>query len=194
MMEFEGLQQIWDAPSNQMLYVLDETALHKRILAKKKKSLHFANVTELMLMIVNGGAGCFVFFVSMKQEIPNALLVILAAWMWLTTLYILVSRIRRLRSERRFDRSMLGDLQHTHATSIYQVRISKLSLWNALLLLLYCIFMIWQSGKSAWYAVALGGLFVIVWRMAIWEHSIYKNRSRELEQLLEKLTREQNNS
>jgi hypothetical protein len=185
MMEFEGLQRIWDAPSNQHLFMLDEAALHQRILTKNKKTQRVARFTELLLIFVNAAAGCFIF--AMRKGSAEILLVVLASWMWLTALYMVFSHLRRLRSERRFDRTLLGSLQHALATATYQVRISALVLWNNLLVLLYCVFMILQTGKSLWYAVGLGIFFLIAWRAASWEQRLYKNRRRELEQLLHKL-------
>lgn len=191
-MEFEELQKIWDAPTNQTLYVVNETALHKRILTKKNKTLHITWVTELLLIIVNIAAGCFVFANAWIKDKLDIFLVILATWMWLAAIYVLVNRVRRIKAALRFDRSMLGDLEHAVSTATYQVRISYLSLCNALLLLLYCVALVLQSGKSIWYAVALGAVFFISWRAGNWEHNIYKRRKRELEQLLHKLQQEGN--
>ena len=37
-MEFEDLQKIWDTQNNKPMYVINEEALHRRILSKKNKA------------------------------------------------------------------------------------------------------------------------------------------------------------
>ena len=60
-MEFDELKQVWDSQNNELLYAINEQALHNRILSKKKQAYHITNVSELLMIIVNMGAGYFVF-------------------------------------------------------------------------------------------------------------------------------------
>ncbi|HTE33337.1 MAG TPA: hypothetical protein VK666_23310, partial [Chryseolinea sp.] len=59
-MEFDELQQIWDTQNNKPLFAINERALHNRILSKMRKARHITNTSELLLIIVSLGVGCFI--------------------------------------------------------------------------------------------------------------------------------------
>jgi len=103
-MEFDELQKIWDSQNNQPLYAINEKALHNRIQSKMKRGRHITNFSELLLILVNLGAGSFVLGVNLSLQRGNIFMYILAAWMFATFVYILVSRVRRIKGDRRFDR------------------------------------------------------------------------------------------
>ncbi len=189
-MEFEEMKKIWDAQNNEPLYGINQKALHNRILSKKKKAYHITNVSELLLIIVNAGAGLFVLAVNLYRQSVNIYIYILAAWMCLGALYMLMSRIRRIKGSHRFDRSMLGDLYHAISMATYQVRLSQAGRWNILPIALLCLLGLWEGGKSVWLIVAIVILFALAAWGGRWEHSIYKARKRELEILQKKLESE----
>ena len=54
---------------------------------------------------------------------------LLSAWMLGSALFMLVNRIRRIKRNNQFDRSMSGDLDHAIAVATYQVRISQIMFW-----------------------------------------------------------------
>jgi len=184
-MEFEEMQKIWDAQSNQPFYAIDENALHNRIQAKKRQSSHITNISELLLIIVYAGAGGLIFGIFRQDR--NIFMYVMAAWMLGCALYLLISRIRRIRGNRRFDRSMRGDLDHAIAVATYQVRLSQIMLWNILPIGILILLGAWEGGKSIWVA----GLILVCFGFAYYggtlEHRIYKARKRELEMLKDKL-------
>lgn len=189
-MEFEELQQIWDSQNNKPLYAIDEKALHNRILSKKNKARHITNISELLSIIVNIGAGCFILGVNFFKPGGNLFMYFLSAWMLSTALYLLVSRIRRIKGDHRFDRSMRGDLNHAISIATYQVRLSQLMRWNILPIGILILLGVWEGGKSLWLAVGIVIFFVLTNYAAGWEHNIYKARKRELEILQNKLENE----
>ena len=186
-MEFEELQKIWDAQKNEPLYAINETALHNRILSKKKQASHITNITELLLIIVNLGAGSFVLGVNLFKQNRNIFMYLMAAWMFATFLYSLVSRIRRIKGDRRFDRSLHGDLNHAISVATYQVRLSQIMRWNILPIGALSLLSAWEGGKLFWVVGLIGIAFALVWYAGSWEHSIYKAKKRELEVLQKKL-------
>ena len=189
-MEFEELQQIWDSQNNQPLYVINEKALHNRILSKKKQAYHITNFTELLLIIVNSGTGCFILGMNLFQKSENIFMYLLAAWMFGTALYSWMSRIRRTKESNRFDRSMRGDLDHAVSIATYQVRLSQIMRWNILPIGALIILGVWEVGKTLWMVGAMLIFFVIVYYASGWEHRIYRTRKRELEILQNKLANE----
>lgn len=190
-MEFEELQKVWDTQNNQPLYAINEKALHNRIITKKHQVIHIAGFSEWLLIIVNIASGAFIFGMNFMKH--NRLFIyLLAAWMFGSALYVLVSRIRRIRAHR-FDRSMLGDLQHALAAAKYQVGLSFIMRWNILPIAILVLLSIWESSKPVWLALVIALFFILVSYASRWEHNIYKAKKQELEILLKKLQQEESN-
>src|SRR3954466_2700046 len=114
-MEFEELQKIWDTQNNQPLFAIDENALHKRIVTKKKQLLHIARFSEWLTMIVNAAAGGFTLWHNFTKQ-GTLILYILAAWLLGCALFGLINRLRRISAQHLFDRSVLGDLKQAIST------------------------------------------------------------------------------
>ena len=190
-MEFDEMKKIWDSQNNEPFYGINEKALHNRILSKKKQAHHITNISELLLILVNTGAGCFIFGMNFSGQSGGIYMYLLSAWMFGTALYILVSRIRRINRGHRFDRSMRGDLAHALSVATYQVRLSQLGRWSILPIGILILSGIWESGKSIWIAGGILMFLILANYAGGWEHSIYKARKRELEILKSKLENEE---
>ena len=186
-MEFEELQQIWDSQNNKPLYAIDENALHNRILSKKRQAYHITNISELLTIIVNLGTGSFVLGINFFSRSPSVFMYVMAAWMMVTSLYILVSRIRRIKGDNHFSRSMRGDLDHAVAMATYQVRLSQLMRWNIVPIALLTLLGLWEGEKPAWIVVLILLFFALTYYASGWEHNIYKGKKQELEILKAKL-------
>jgi hypothetical protein len=187
-MEFDELQKIWDTQNNQPLYVINEKALHNRIVAKKHQVIHIAGFTEWRLIFVNIAAGVFVLGTNMRHNYLSVYL--LALWMFGSALYVLINRIRRIKDQHRFHRTLAGDLQHALATAGYQVRIAQLMRWNAVPIGLLVLSIMWEAGYPVWSILIVAFFFILVFFASRWELSIYLNKKRELEVLQQKLQEE----
>jgi DNA-binding LytR/AlgR family response regulator len=185
-MEFDELQKIWDTQNNQPLYAINEKALYNRIASKKKQVIHIARFTEWLLIIVNIAAGSFILGLNYIKH-GRFFIYFLSAWMFTSALFVLVSRIRRIISQPRFNRSMLGDLQHAIAAASHQVRLSRIMRWNILPIGLLTLLSIWESGKPVWMVLVISLFFILVFYASGWEHNIYKAKKQELEGLQNKL-------
>jgi len=186
-MEFEELQQIWDSQNNKPLYAIDENALHNRILTKKRQTHRITNVSELLSIVVNLCTGSFVFAINYSSANPGTAMYIMAAWMLVVSLYALVSRIRRVKGELQFHRTMKDDLNHAVAMANYQVRLSQLMRWNIVPIAALCLLGMWEAEKNGWVFVLTLGFFAIAYYASGWEHNIYKGKKQELEILKAKL-------
>jgi hypothetical protein len=189
-MEFDELQKIWDTQNNQPLYVINEQALHNRIVAKKHQVIHIAVVTEWILIIANTISGAFVLQQNYTGRRGLIFVYLLAVWMLGTALYVLVNRIRRMREQQQFNRSISGDLQHAVTTAVYQVRIARIMRWNVLPIGLLVLFSVWEGGQSVWFSVGVALFFVLVFLASGWEMGIYRNKMKELQILQNKLQEE----
>jgi hypothetical protein len=186
-MEFDELQKIWDTQNKQPLYVINEQALHNRIVAKKHQVIHIAVVTEWILIVANTASGAFVLQQNFTGRRGLVFAYLLALWLLGTALYVLVNRIRRMREQKQFNRSLSGDLQHALSTASYQVRISHIMRWNTLPIGLLVLFGVWEGGQSIWFMVAVALFFVLVFIASGWEMGIYRNKMKELQVLQHKL-------
>jgi uncharacterized integral membrane protein len=186
-MEFDELQKIWDTQNKQPLYVINEQALHNRIVAKKHQVIHIAVVTEWILIIANTASGAFVLQQNVTGRPGLIFVYLLAVWMLGTALYVLANRIRRMREQKQFNRSLNGDLQHAISTASYQVRIAHIMRWNTLPIALLVLFSSWEGGQSVWFLVIVAVFFVLVFFASGWEMGIYRNKMKELQVLQHKL-------
>ncbi|HUP10803.1 MAG TPA: hypothetical protein VM187_01280 [Niastella sp.] len=186
-MEFNELQKIWDTQNNQPLYVINEQALHNRIVAKKHQLVHIAVVTEWILIIANAISGVFVLQQNYTGRRSLVFAYLLAAWLLGTALYVLVNRIRRMREQKQFNRSLSGDLEHALSTAVYQVHISRIMRWNTVPIGLLVLLSVWEGGQSIWFSVAVALFFVLVFLASGWEMGIYRNKMKELQVLQQKL-------
>jgi len=189
-MEFEEMKKVWDSQNNEVLYGINEKAMHTLILSKKRQSNHITNATELILIVTNATMGCVFLGMIFTKPSTNLFVYLLAAWTLASALYMLVSRTRRIKADSRFDRSMHGDLKHAISVATYQVRISLLGRWNILPIGILVLLSVWDSGKSIWVTLAVLGVFVLASFAAGWEHKIYRRKKRELEMLQNKLASE----
>jgi hypothetical protein len=186
-MEFDELQKIWDSQNDMPLYAIDENALHNRISSKKNKGRHITNFSELLTIVVYFAGGGFILGINLINKNANGFLYLMSAWMFLVAIYTLISRIRRIKKDNLFDRSIRGDLFHAVSVASYQVRFSQLMRWNMLPVSLLLVLSVLESGKSIWLAVGTSVFLVIANYAAGWEHNIYKRRKHELEILRDKL-------
>jgi hypothetical protein len=186
-MEFDELQKIWDTQNKRPLYVINEQALHNRIVTKKHQVVHMAVVTEWILIIANTASGAFVLQQNYTGRRGLVFAYLLAAWLLVTVLYVLVNRIRRMREQKQFNRSLSGDLEHALTTAAYQVRISRIMRWNVVPIGLLALLCVWEGGQSIWFSVAVALFFVLVFVASGWEQGIYRNKMKELQVLQQKL-------
>src|SRR6478752_5153366 len=154
-MEFEELQKIWDSQYTQPLYAVDEKALHNRIVSKRRTAHHITNTSELLTILVNFGSGCFILAINLIDASKNVFMYVLAAWGFGTALYAFVSRLRRIKGDSQFDRTMKGDLQNAISMATYQVRLSQLMRWNILPIGALILTAFLYDGKPLWLTVII---------------------------------------
>jgi hypothetical protein len=115
------------------------------------------------------------------------LMQVMAIWMLGVASYMIASRIRRLSEEKRFDRTMQGDLAHAISVATYQVRLSQLMRWNVVPIGVLTLLGIWAGEKSIWIGMATAAFFALTFYLSRWEHGIYLARKNELDSLKKKL-------
>jgi len=184
------MKKVWNTQTNEPIYVMDEKALHNRILSKQTKARHTANISELMAIISYLFAGMVVSSVNYSKEPAAVSLYLLSVWMIISGLYLLRARLQRNAGEGKFDRSMQGDLLFAISIATYQVRLSQLVRWNILPIGILIAASMLEGGKPVWSVLVLIFLAITAYASG-WEHNIYKSRKKELEGLYRKLSAEE---
>ncbi|MEJ0034293.1 MAG: hypothetical protein WDO15_29925 [Bacteroidota bacterium] len=179
-MTFDDIKKVWDMQSNETMYAINESTMRKNIVSKKEKGIHITNVSELLSIVANLGSGTLIMMMGKS----NLYLLILSLWMLATGTYCLVARIKRLRGKKKFDRTMLGDLDHAIDIASYQVRFSSLLRWTIIPIALLIVL---SKTDSLLWIVSLLLFFAITFYASGWEHNYYKRRLGNLLKLRENL-------
>jgi hypothetical protein len=183
-MEFEEVQSIWGAQDAQPTFRVDEQELYRKVLGRKRKALRITNISELLLICVNIGMGGYVWHLNVRG---GFFMYLMAGWMIAVGLLCVVSRVRRIVSGRRFDRSVRGELQHALAVARYQEKLSQFGRWNIVLIGALCVFGMWEGGKAPWVGVLVGLFFAVAYYLSGFEHGMYRRQRERLEELYDKL-------
>ncbi|OAQ40522.1 hypothetical protein A5893_06125 [Pedobacter psychrophilus] len=189
-MEFDEMRKIWDTQNNESIYVINEQGLYNRILNKKKQAFHITNVSEMMSILVNLASGSFIIAYNIQKSGDNLFLYLLGVWMLLCSLYITIYRVRRLKGNKKFDRTLRGDLAFSISVTAYQVRLSQFMRWNIFPLSLLMLLSMWDGAKSLWLVSGTIIFLSIVYYLSGLEHNFYKKLNEELEILRDKLENE----
>jgi hypothetical protein len=187
-MEFEEMKKIWDDQTQSPLFVINEHALHNRVLTKKSQAGHIAGFSEVLAIFVNLVGGGVVLGMNLLSKNINTWLNAMAGWMFVTAIYVIVNRVKRISAEGTFDRSIAGDLDHAIKTATYQVRFSYMMRWNILPIAILLLCGMWESGKSVWLVAGLVIFMAVTFYASGWEHNFYERRKQELETLRGKLS------
>lgn len=185
-MEFEEMKKIWDTQTNRPLYVINEDALHNRIRSKLRSSVRMndtndfglilvALVTSVILLLIQG--------LSIWNIITSAVLILVAV-------YVLVSRMGRIKQEQQFDRSMLGELGHAISGIDYEIRRSRTIMWWFILpVTIPAAIKLFQSDATLWQMFIVPAAFVLSLLVIQWglKNSLIPKR-RHLESLQQKIT------
>src|SRR3569833_2014306 len=168
-MELDEVRSIWNMQREQAPYQVDEQQLHQQVLARKNKALHITSISELLIIVVYIGAGIFVAVTNATSRTISLFMYVAVAWMLLVALLTVISRIKRIKGNRKFDRSVQGELQHGLALARYQVRLSRLMRLNTVLLCCLMLFACWEKAKPWWATVLLLAIFGLGWITSGWE-------------------------
>lgn len=186
-MELDEVRSIWNMQREQAPYQVDEQRLHQQVLARKSRALHITSISELLIIGIYIGVGIFVAFTNATSSKISLFMYAAVAWMLLVALLTVISRIRRIKGNRKFDRSVQGELQHGLALARYQVRLSRLMRLNTALLCCLMLFACWEKAKPWWATMLILAIFGLGWFVSGWEHNKHKMQKRKLEELEQSL-------
>ncbi len=187
-MEFDEMQKIWDDQRNETLFVINEEAMHNRVKVKKKQANKIVNVTEIGLMIVNSTTAVMLLIDAIrdKEGIYSYAGVVI---MLFTVGYLIYIRRKRKKSDQRFDRTILGELDHAISNTTSTIKIGRTMIyWYFIPIAIFIVTkMIYQEASLEKWLLIIGA-FLLGSYVANWEiKKCHIPRKRHLESLREKL-------
>jgi len=126
-MEFEELKKIWDTQNNKPMFVINEEALHRTIRKKRNRASWISDINEIGLILIAISTSTFILIKNMSRD--NVYGYFPAIILLLTGVYVLVGRIKRKKNEKRFDRSVIGDIDNAIANTDFEITRAKTFLW-----------------------------------------------------------------
>lgn len=188
-MEIEEIKKIWDTQNEQPLYAIDEEAMHRRISAKRKGSSRRSSLNEFGLIAISaltigvlmltGGRGWYDYLAS-------AFLLGIAIYVWR-------GRLRRRREEARFDRTMLGELDHAISNTETELKRARTFVWWYLAPLSIPVIYSFADGNTPiwkWFVVPAAFLLAFLVVRASIKYA-QEPRLNRLKKLRENLTRDE---
>ncbi len=119
-MDFEEMKKIWDDQNQRPLYAIDEDALRRNIHSKSRKASFSSSFTEITLIIISVLVFAIAIIRNWNESNPWAYPPVIA--LLLTSVYIYWGRVRRMKKEQQFDRTMMGELDHTIFNLDYEIK------------------------------------------------------------------------
>lgn len=187
-MNIEDMKKIWNEQDQQHQYVIDEQLLQENIQRKKRKGSRFVNKMEWAMIFSNLLAGGSIIGMNMIRHNTHPYVSALGAVMLAAAVYVLIIRQKRLKNENRFDRTMLGDLDHAINNANYRARLSysMLIYW-----ILFSLLLLGTAILEGWSVMQVTGIAVfciVVGFLGRWEHkSWHVANKKRLEALKSKL-------
>ncbi|MEL6671876.1 MAG: hypothetical protein AAFR61_06775 [Bacteroidota bacterium] len=190
-MEFEDLQKVWDSQQNKMMYAINEDALFARILKHKRKAQNLAGMAELIIIFANLITFGLLASMEIMKGKGNVFGMVMAAVMLGTAVYMGWRRWKRIKEENRFDRSMLGELEHAIANADYTVRVARsMGLYLVAIAVLSLLSLV-ADGTNWRMVIGMAVFFVITAFASKWEYRWYVKRRDKLTRLRDKLEKEE---
>lgn len=193
-MELDEMKKIWDEQNQEPLYAINEAALYRSIQSKKKGASRLTNFNDFGLVAVCIITAIVYVFIAIINETPSIYdYLIIIALMFIAG-YIWTGRMQRKKKERRFDRTMLGDLDHAIASVKYEVKRSRTMPWWFLLPLAILVVLNMSTAEdiSLWKWLGISAGFVLSYLLFRWEYRYrQKPKEKRLRALRDKLMKEE---
>ena len=167
MIDFKDIQKVWDKQKGEIMFTIDEASLHRNISRKKNAAQKKINRNEISVSLINSIVAIIMFVVALQGQHNWAFLS--GGLMAATVVYIQYFRWKRKQTEKMFDRSMLGELDHAISNANSIIRFNYLMILGFLLplSLIYISKMIVESAGWEKWIITLGmilfGIYISRW-------------------------------
>ena len=187
-MEIEELQKIWNEQKGETMYAINENALHKSITRKKDVASRRMSIVEISLMAINSITG-IVLLIDAILDKEGLWDYAFSVIMFLTVLFLAIFRKNRLKQERTFDRSMMGELDHAVTNANSMIRIATIMIKYYLLPIgVFSIVKMSVQGASLEKWILVIGAYILAFVLVYFERKVcHIPRKQKLIKLRQKL-------
>lgn len=187
-MEFDEMKKIWDQQNNELLYAINEDAMHKQIQQKRKRAARVNNFNDFGLITICMITIAVLFFTGDFELYDK----IATAVMTCISMFILVNRVRRKKKESQYARSILGDLDHAISSVNFEIKRNKTFIWWFLAPALIPAGYIFLKPDTPWFVwIIMPAAFILAYVVTRLELKKYHlPRKKRLEALRAKLVEE----
>jgi len=187
-MELEELQKVWNEQKGENMYTINEESLGKMISQKKNAAARHVSRTEIGLILITLILGTIITTKAIRYgeglwELGGGITI------FLMTAFIFVFRYRRKKAENRFDRSIIGEIDHAIANTESVMRIaSSMIFWYMLPIGVFTYGQMFFAGVSLEKFLWITGAFILAFFLIYWERKrCHIPRKKKLQQLKDKL-------
>lgn len=190
-MEFDELQARWAEQKQEDMYAINQEALRRNVVAKRKSADGFSDKTEKITLGINLLVGCFLLVVATFFKEDDWATYVVAVTMLVMAGYVAWVRMSRLRASGTFGRSISGELDQAISDTRHRVLISRISLWYLPVIAIFLISQFINNGKPWWGTLLLAVFFAFAFVAGRWEHGkFHQGRLNELKRMREELDNE----
>lgn len=163
------MKKIWDSQNNQTLYAVDEQAMHKAVKAKKKSATRMVSFNEIGLIIINLAMGVMQYH-EWYYDGRDPWDLVMGVLVTLIAVFLVIIRLRRKKHEERYDRSMLGELEHAISGVKSLIWISTSMVWWYMAPIGVLVFGKFLIRGADWYSwLFVIGMFALAMILITWE-------------------------
>ena len=190
-MEFEEMKKIWDSQNNKPMYVIDEKSLHNIVKRKIKAAARKVNTFEYGMIAITVFVTIFSIVDGIRDSSWNDFLTAIAAIG--ITVYLIIHRRRRRRSENRFSQSLIDGLNNAIANIDYLIKQGTTFIWWYLLPFgLVTIISMSTKPNPIWLWGLIAAAFGLAYALASWEvRRMHIPKKKSLEALRSTLMQDQ---
>ena len=182
------MEKIWNAQNNEPMYVFSESALQKRIQAKRNKAGRISTINEVGLTLIALATGT-----TLLVRNPDSIFSYISAIALLgVAVYVLWGRTQRLNRLKKFDQTMLGNIDQAISNVENEVRRSRTFIyWFILPTIIPSLANMMQKEVEPWQWLILPAAVVL--SLIVVQYGLKKShlpKKRGLEILREKILEE----
>lgn len=190
-MNIEDMQKIWNEGQQKMQYTIDEETLLKSVRKGRNMLRVMTNVMEIALMAISLFAGGYLLYDAIKDH--EGFWAIIASFpMILVAFFILWRRSKRHRTLKRYEGTVLGDLEESIFQSSYLEHVARtFGLWFILPACIGGAINMIDDGASWQKWVLVSAAMVLSFAVTRWELvKVHQPRTKRLKALRDLMQQE----
>lgn len=191
-MKLEEMQKIWDSENNQTLYVMNEIAVEKFVKNKTYSANKRVNFVENFIIFINLLVPIVLLIITQLKDKQHFGEYAIAAFTLSVALYTYMYKMKRIKNQENWDKSMLASLDQAIYNATKQAKMTNIFLtWYTLILGILTVTNLVIEKTNIWLVAMIAFLFILGIVVGRWEQrAIHNKQLEDLIALREKLLSE----